>query len=68
MYVTCRRTNLNAREHIAVPLYRGVVQRLGSGELYETRYRTRVIDNLRRRAKTFEFVLRAMEPTLAAVS
>jgi transposase len=30
---------------------------------YETRYRTRVIDNLHRRAKTFGFVLQPMEPT-----
>jgi transposase len=33
---------------------------------YETRYRTRVIDNLHRRAKAFGFVLQPMEP--AAVS
>ena len=30
---------------------------------YETRYRTRVIDNLHRRAKVFGFVLQPMEPT-----
>ncbi|TYL73911.1 IS110 family transposase [Bradyrhizobium cytisi] len=30
---------------------------------YETRYRSRVIDNLHRRAKSFGFVLRPIEPT-----
>src|SRR5271170_3380116 len=30
---------------------------------YETRYRTRVINNLHRRAKTFGFVLQPLEPT-----
>ena len=29
---------------------------------YETRYRTRVVDNLHRRAKAFGFVLQPMEP------
>ncbi len=33
---------------------------------YETRYRTRVIDNLHRRAKVFGFVLQPMEPTPGA--
>jgi transposase len=35
---------------------------------YETRYRTRVIDNLHRHAKAFGFVLQPMEPTPSAVS
>ena len=30
---------------------------------YETRYRKRVVDNLRRRAKSFGFVLQPFEPT-----
>jgi len=30
---------------------------------YETRYRTRVIDNLHRRAKAFGFVLQPVEPS-----
>jgi transposase len=30
---------------------------------YETRHRKRVVDNLRRRAKSFGFVLQAFEPT-----
>jgi len=30
---------------------------------YETRYRKRVVDNLRRRAKSFGFVLQPLEPT-----
>jgi transposase len=34
---------------------------------YETRYRTRVVDNLRRRAKAFGFVLQPTEPTPAVV-
>jgi transposase len=34
---------------------------------YETRYRRRVVDNLRRRAKTFGFVLKPMEPTPSVV-
>src|SRR4030088_1500899 len=34
---------------------------------YETRYRTRVVDNLRRRAKAFGFVLQPVEPAPAAV-
>jgi transposase len=34
---------------------------------YETRYRRRVVDNLRRRAKAFGFVLKPMEPTPSAV-
>jgi transposase len=33
---------------------------------YETRYRTRVIKNLHRRAKTFGFVLQPLEPKVAA--
>jgi transposase len=33
---------------------------------YETRYRTRVIDNLHRRAKVFGFVLQPTEPTPGA--
>lgn len=33
---------------------------------YGTRYRTRVIDNLHRRAKVFGFVLQPMEPTPGA--
>jgi len=35
---------------------------------YETRYRTRVINNLHRRAKTFGFVLQPLEPGVGAVS
>lgn len=35
---------------------------------YETRYRTRVINNLHRRAKTFGFVLQPLEPGAGAVS
>ena len=34
---------------------------------YETRYRTRVVDNLRRRAKAFGFVLQPTEPTPVVV-
>jgi len=33
---------------------------------YETRYRTRVINNLHRRAKTFGFVLQPLEPKAGA--
>ena len=33
---------------------------------YETRYRTRVIDNLHRRAKAFGFVLQPMEPRISS--
>ena len=32
---------------------------------YETRYRTRLVENLHRRAKTFGFVLQPIEPTAA---
>lgn len=32
---------------------------------YETRYRTRLVENLHRRAKTFGFVLQPIEPTTA---
>jgi hypothetical protein len=35
---------------------------------YETRYRTRVINNLHRRAKAFGFVLHPLEPGAGAVS
>jgi transposase len=35
---------------------------------YETRYRTRVINNLHRRAKAFGFVLQPLEPGAGAVS
>ena len=34
---------------------------------YETRYRTRVVNNLHRRAKAFGFVLQPIEPTLSVV-
>ena len=34
---------------------------------YETRYRTRVINNLHRRAKAFGFVLQPLEPKADAV-
>jgi hypothetical protein len=34
---------------------------------YETRYRTRVVNNLHRRAKAFGFVLQPMEPTPGVV-
>jgi transposase len=34
---------------------------------YKTRYRTRVVNNLHRRAKAFGFVLQPMEPTPGAV-
>jgi transposase len=34
---------------------------------YETRYRTRVVNNLHRRARAFGFVLQPMEPTLSVV-
>jgi transposase len=33
---------------------------------YETRYRTRVVNNLHRRAKAFGFVLQPMEPKAGA--
>src|SRR5947209_17327204 len=33
---------------------------------YETRYRTRVVNNLHRRAKTFGFVLQPLEPKAGA--
>ena len=33
---------------------------------YETRYRTRVVNNLRRRAKAFGFVLQPSEPKVGA--
>ena len=32
---------------------------------YETRYRTRLVENLQRRAKTFGYVLQPIEPTTA---
>src|SRR5947208_14010984 len=35
---------------------------------YETRYRTRVLDNLHRRAKAFRFVLHPLEPGAVALS
>lgn len=35
---------------------------------YETRYRTQMINNLHRRAKTFGFVLQPLEPGAGAVS
>ena len=35
---------------------------------YEIRYRTRVINNLHRRSKTFGFVLQPLEPGAGAVS
>jgi transposase len=34
---------------------------------YETRYRTRVVNNLHRRAKAFGFVLQPLEPKARAV-
>ena len=34
---------------------------------YETRYRTRIVNSLHRRAKAFGFVLQPMEPTPAVV-
>ena len=34
---------------------------------YETRYRTRVVNNLHRRAKAFGFVLQPLEPKAGAV-
>ena len=34
---------------------------------YETRYRTRVVNNLHRRAKAFGFVLQPLEPKVGAV-
>jgi transposase len=34
---------------------------------YETRYRTRVVNNLHRRAKAFGFVLQPLEPKADAV-
>ncbi|MHC2393421.1 hypothetical protein ACVMHZ_004906 [Bradyrhizobium liaoningense] len=35
---------------------------------YETRYRTRVVNNLQRRAKAFGFVLQPLEPKVDAAA
>jgi transposase len=55
---------------IAVLFYNAVrhgMQYVDPGaSFYETRYRTRVIGNLQRRAKAFGFVLQPMEPTPSA--
>src|SRR6201988_1923670 len=57
---------------IAVLFYNAVrhgMEYVDPGEsFYETRYRKRVVDNLRRRAKSFGFVLQPFEPTPSAVS
>ena len=58
---------------IAVPFYNAVRYGMDyvdpGASSYETRYRTRVVNNLHRRAKAFGFVLQPLEPkVVAAVS